>query len=87
MVSLLQLLGYWLTVHSGGASEAAENPQQTKVQGIPLSVSGLTRSTLNSKVGSGYFASFKTPQKLIFLNSVFRCWKEMILYNDMLMII
>lgn len=70
-MSLLLLLGYWLTVHPGGASEAAENPQQTKAQGIPLSVSGLTWSTLSSKVGSGYFASFKTPQKLNFLKFSF----------------
>lgn len=69
-MSLLLLLGYWLTVHSGrcpgGSSEAAENPQQTKAQGTSLNVSGLTRSTLSSKVGTGYFASFKTPQKFWF---------------------
>lgn len=55
-MSLVLLLGYWLTVRSGrcpgGASDSAENPQQTKAQGILLSVSGLTRNTLSSKVGS-----------------------------------
>lgn len=69
-MSLVLLLGYWLTMHSGrcpgGASDSAENPQQTKTQGILLSVSGLTRNTLSSKVGSRYFASFKTPQKFGF---------------------
>lgn len=69
-MSLLLLLGYWLTVQlgrcPGSTSEAAENPQQTKAQAIPLSVSGLTRSTLSSKVGSRYFASFRTPQKFGF---------------------